>query len=167
MIQLFHVLCGKNYQLLEMQEMCRDRYGELPVVLFKLFSCSMCYKYLFHTGNQLMPQDKQPWKLTPVNGSALYRTDLSISADITNQTVKDIVCSSLTEDNCSRWTDCCYEALSCCQAQLEAPKLNASDGTICPRTWDGYGCFSDAFAGDRVHISCPSYVEHASVSGKC
>lgn len=148
-----------------MQDVCRDRYGDLPVVLFRLFSCSMCYKYLFHTGNQLMPHDKQPWKLVPVAGSS-YNRNLSINVDITNQTVRDIVCGSLSDENCSRWTDCCQAALKCCQEQLATPRRNESEGAFCPRTWDGYGCFGDADPGQRAQIYCPSYVEHASINGK-
>ena len=162
MIQFLSHSNLESINYFNMQEFCRSRYGELSVVLFKLFSCSMCYKYLFHTGNQLVPEAKQPWKLTSVTGN-----NLSINADVTNQTVKDIVCNTLTEENCSRWTDCCYAAISCCQAQLATPNTNASEGPFCPRTWDGYACFGDTFPGNRVHIACPSYVEHASVSGKC
>ena len=156
-----------NLTYFTMQDVCRDRYGNLPVVVFKLFTCSMCYKYLFHTGNELMPHEKKPWNLVPVAGSEAYRSDLSLGADITNQTVKDIVCSSLTDENCSRWTECCQAALLCCREQLASPRRNESEGSFCPRTWDGYGCVGDTDPGQRVWISCPSYVEHASVSGKC
>ena len=155
-----------NLTIVTMQDVCRDRYGNFPVVLFKLFTCSMCYKYLFHTNNQLTPHENRPWHLVPVADSNAYNVNLSIPADITNQTVKDLVCSSLTDENCSRWTECCHAALQCCQEQLASPKRNGSEGAFCPRTWDGYGCVGDADPGERVWMSCPSYVEHASVRGK-
>lgn len=149
-----------------MQDVCRDRFRDWPVLFFKLVSCSMCYKYLFHAGgNELTPGEGQPWKLTPVPGSRLYKSNMTIYADITNQTVKDIVCSTLNDENCSRWTDCCQAAIACCHTQLSTPRKNISSDLFCPRTWDGYGCFGDTVPGERVEISCPSYVEHATQGG--
>lgn len=149
-----------------MQEICRDRHGDLPVFLFKLYTCAMCYKYLFHAGNELVPHKKQPWKLGPIPGSSSYRSDLLFEADITNQTVRDLVCSTLNGENCSRWTDCCHAARSCCEAQLATPRRNISQGEFCPRTWDGYGCFGDTLPGQRVEIPCPRYVDHASAEAR-
>lgn len=150
-----------------MQDVCRDRYRDWPVLFFKLVSCSMCYKYLFHGGgNELTPREGQPWKLTPVPGSPSYKSNMSVYADITNQTVRDIVCSTLNDENCSRWTDCCQAAITCCHTQLSTPRKNISSELFCPRTWDGYGCFGDTLPGERVEISCPSYVEHATQGGK-
>lgn len=149
-----------------MQELCRDRFVELPVALFRLFSCSMCYKYLFHTGNELQPHSKQPWTLVPIDGSDFYSQNFSVTADVTNTTSVDLVCNFLTGDNCKRWTDCCNAAILCCQNQLSTPKRNTSGDSFCPRTWDGYGCFGDTNPGTRTYISCPSYVEHSSASGK-
>lgn len=148
-----------------MQELCRDRFLDLPAALFRLFSCSMCYKYLFYVDNELTPHTNQPWTLIPIPGSNVYSQNVSVIADVMNMTSVDFVCNSLTDDDCKRWTDCCSAAISCCQKQLSTPKRNVSTGAFCPRTWDGYGCFEDTMPSTRAYVSCPGYVEHASTSG--
>ncbi|XP_045169718.2 calcitonin gene-related peptide type 1 receptor-like isoform X3 [Mercenaria mercenaria] len=147
-----------------MQAVCRERFFELPVALFRLFSCSMCYKYLFHTGNELQPHSQQPWTLVPTKDSDNYSQNFSVIADVSNVTSRDLICNSLIGDDCKRWTDCCYAAISCCQKQLATAKRNLSESAFCPRTWDGYGCFGDTDSDTRTYISCPSYIEHADTS---
>lgn len=145
-----------------MEVLCRDRYFELPVTIFRLLTCSMCYKYLFYTGNELQPHSEQPWMLVPVNGSKFYSQNFSVIANVTNITSVGQVCDSLTDKNCNRWKDCCHAAISCCERQLSTPKRIISDRAFCPRTWDGYGCFEDTEPGTRTYLSCPSYVELSS-----
>ncbi|KAL4222384.1 hypothetical protein ACF0H5_018423 [Mactra antiquata] len=147
-----------------MNEICRDRLMELPVHLFNLFSCSMCYKYLFNDKQDLRPNPRSLLTLISDAGSDVYPQNFSVIADVTNSTNRNLVCKSLNTDECTRWTDCCYAAISCCQKQLSTPKRNISNGLFCPRTWDGYGCFDDAEPDTRSYISCPSYIEHASTS---
>jgi hypothetical protein len=126
----------------------------------------MCYKYLFYSGNELQPHSQQPWTLVPTNTSNVYTKNFSVLADINDAISKGLVCDSLTNEDCSRWTDCCQAAISCCDMQLRTPKNNRSELSFCPRTWDGYSCFGDTEVGTRAHISCPSYVQHADTSGK-
>lgn len=150
-----------------MQEMCRDRLFDLPVAIFNVFTCSMCYKYLFHSEFLLQPHQTQPWKLVPSPlGMDNYSVNFSVIADVTNMTSRDIICNSLNGEDCSRWIDCCHAAISCCQRQLSSPKRNSTSGPFCPRTWDGYACFDDTEVSSTAFIQCPSYVEHASTTGR-
>lgn len=149
-----------------MEAVCRDRYFQLPVTYFRLFSCSMCYKYLFYSGNELQPHSQQPWMLVPTNNSVSYSQNFSVLADVNDATSRGLICDSLSSADCTRWTDCCYSAISCCETQISTPKSNLSEASYCPRTWDGYSCFGDTAAGTRTYFSCPSYVQHADTSGK-
>jgi calcitonin receptor-like len=148
-----------------MEAVCRDRYLQLPVTYFRLLSCSMCYKYLFYTGNHLQPHSQQPWTLVPTSNSELYSKNFSVIADVNDEPSKSLICDSLTEDDCTRWTDCCNAAMSCCAIQLSTPTSNRSESSYCPRTWDGYSCFGDTEAGTRTYFSCPSFVPHSDTSG--
>ena len=148
-----------------MEGICRDRYLELPITLFRLFTCSMCYKYLFHSGSDLQPHSQQPWILVPSLDSDIYPGNFSVLADIDNETSRDVICYSLGDGDCKRWTDCCYAAVECCRQQLSTPRLNVSARRYCPRTWDGYGCFGDTDPGTRTYITCPSYVQYSDESG--
>lgn len=150
-----------------MQEWCSYRSFNLTATMFQVFTCSMCYRYLFHFESQLSPSPKEPWKLVPSqSGMENYSANFSVSADVTNKTSRDLVCNSLTDEDCSRWMDCCYAAIACCRRQLSTPLRNVNDGHFCPRTWDGYGCFDDTKPSSRAYLQCPSYVEHASTSGE-
>jgi hypothetical protein len=149
-----------------MEGLCRDRYTELPVTLFRLVTCSMCYKYIFNYGSDLQPHSQQPWTLVSLTDSEVYTQNISIVADIRNATSRNLICHSLTEEECTKWTDCCYASISCCDEQLSSSKRNNSYKNYCPRTWDGYRCFKDTEPGSRTYFSCPSYVAHSDVSSK-
>ncbi|XP_052792399.1 calcitonin gene-related peptide type 1 receptor-like [Mya arenaria] len=145
--------------------MCRDRLFELPVNIFNVFSCSMCYKYLFHTGNKLTPQIEKPWMLVPAESARThYSENFSVLADVIDANYRAFICNSLNRDDCTRWVDCCQSAIRCCQKQLRTPLSNFTTGVFCPRTWDGYSCFDDVLPSTRVQLSCPSYIEHGSTS---
>ncbi|WAQ94304.1 hypothetical protein MAR_006775 [Mya arenaria] len=143
---------------------CRDRLFELPLNIFNVFSCSMCYKYLFHTGNKLTPQIEKPWMLVPAeNARTHYADNFSVLADVKDAKPRDVICNSLNRDDCTRWMNCFQAAIRCCQKQLSIPLSNVTSG-LCPRTWDGYSCFDDVLQSTRVKLSCPSYIEHGSTS---
>ncbi|XP_052792350.1 calcitonin gene-related peptide type 1 receptor-like [Mya arenaria] len=144
---------------------CRDRLFELPVNIFNLFSCSMCYKYLFHTENKLSPQIEKPWMLVATKyWPTHYAENFSVLADVKEAKYRDVICSSLNRDDCTRWMDCCQAAIRCCQKQLSTPLSNFTSNVFCPRTWDGYSCFDDALPSTTVEVACPSYVEYGSTS---
>lgn len=148
-----------------MEELCRDRYFEVPVALYRLLTCSMCYNYLFYSGGVLQPHPNQPWTLVSVPGNTLYSSNFTVIADVSNETSVNHICFSLSKMDCNRWRECCYAASRCCERQLSTPKRNDSESKFCPRTWDGFGCFDDTQSDTRTFVDCPNYVEHASLSG--
>ncbi|KAL5007022.1 hypothetical protein ScPMuIL_015828 [Solemya velum] len=62
--------------------------------------------------------------------------------------------------DCQRWTLCCTKAAECCERQIET-RNTSNDQLVCPRTWDGYGCFDDTPVGTNAEILCPSYIEQS------
>ena len=38
---------------------------------------------------------------------------------------------------------------------------------VCPRTWDGFGCFKDTEAGRTASIFCPGYIDQSDPHGEC
>jgi hypothetical protein len=145
---------------------CRDRLGVLPLQVYKLVTCTMCYSFLFHGGKEFRP-GRQPLELVAVNGSSVpYGT--IIRPDIDNGTGIDVVCETLSSEDCLHWRTCCRAAVACCKRHAEnAHDIVSERPGVCPRTWDGFGCFDDTPAGERVRITCPSYLEHAAPAGKC
>lgn len=144
---------------------CRDRYGSFPAAIFKLWTCSMCYSYLFHTGGQLQPHPQRPWLLMPTVNSTVYVDRTIISPDVKNHSVVSTICISLSDIDCQRWTLCCTKAAECCERQIET-RNTSNDQLVCPRTWDGYGCFDDTPVGTNAEILCPSYIEQSQPTGK-
>jgi len=82
--------------------------------------------------------------------------------------VKDLICQSLSEVDCSRWRQCCEAGVQCCQRQSHhgnravtsqrsaANHTPASDR--CEMTWDGYTCWPDTPAGQLEMQDCPTYM---------
>lgn len=139
---------------------CRDRIGLFPEEVFKLWTCSMCYSYLFPDAVPLTPNGSKNFpKLDAWNGSASY------TPDIENSTSKDLICATLSSDDCRRWSSCCIAALMCCQRQISITFYDPP-GHYCPPTWDGFSCFEATRAGTKAIISCPSYIDQAVPSGK-
>ncbi|XP_048754415.2 calcitonin gene-related peptide type 1 receptor-like [Ostrea edulis] len=75
-----------------------------------------------------------------------------------------MVCSDLSDRECSDWRSCCSEAEVCCERQRKQQKI--ADVISCPSTWDGYGCFMETLGGSVAEIGCPSYVKHRKTSGQ-
>ncbi|XP_042226936.1 corticotropin-releasing factor receptor 1-like isoform X1 [Homarus americanus] len=48
--------------------------------------------------------------------------------------------------------ECCRDAMTCCQQALDDLPGDPGD---CPRTWDGWTCFSDTPPGSTVTFTCP------------
>lgn len=144
---------------------CRVRIGDLKGALFKLWTCSMCYTYLFRDSGELQ-SDK--YKLVYKNKSASQNRGYFIP-DIDNETTVAAVCQSLKSNNedCHRWVSCCRSAIKCCEKQQRRIKTDHNKG-YCPQTWDGYSCVDTTRAGTKVYLECPSYISrHRVGSGKC
>ncbi|CAC5393523.1 unnamed protein product [Mytilus coruscus] len=137
--------------------LCRDTFGYLNSSLFQLWTCSMCYSYLFHKSAHLRPNfDKQNPKL-------LYNltkaTQEVILPDIHDDQSVSEICSFLDKTNCERWKDCCTAAMSCCERQINAFPTSTTD-LKCPMTWDGFGCVDSTNPGTNSIIECPDFIEY-------
>ncbi|KAK6166273.1 hypothetical protein SNE40_023009 [Patella caerulea] len=146
-------------------EVCRDRYGDFSPGIFNLWTCAMCYHYLF--------QDKKELRVNWPLGSSLKATNSSlfhegqvIYTDITNQTVSRLVCRTLDEYNCKRWRQCCLAAVTCCEKQLLDKRFVPVRPGYCPQTWDGFSCVNEVLKGNTVYITCPPYIDQRSPLGK-
>ncbi|XP_041366713.1 calcitonin gene-related peptide type 1 receptor-like [Gigantopelta aegis] len=143
-----------------MEMLCRDRYGSFPLSVFKVWSCTMCYSYLFRDSMELRADMPKP-QLVAINGSR-YPPGTVFYPDIQNTTIARAVCNSLDDFNCGRWTSCCRRAVECCEEQNHDPPPSFEEDEYCPRTWDGFGCFKDTRRSGVAVINCPTYIEHSN-----
>ncbi|KAK7494278.1 hypothetical protein BaRGS_00014560, partial [Batillaria attramentaria] len=104
-----------------MELLCRDRMGAFNATFFRLWSCSMCYSYLFHESNPAftsnMPDGHQLVGLPVVPRLG----GLVVSPDVDDPDAMSVVCSTLRSAECDRWTRCCKAAEECCREQLMTP----------------------------------------------
>ncbi|ESP04240.1 hypothetical protein LOTGIDRAFT_170937 [Lottia gigantea] len=144
-------------------EQCRDRYGEFSKGMFNLWTCAMCYHYLFQDKMELRVNWPHGHTLTAGNSS---ESSIIIYPDIYNHSVTSLVCKTLDTRDCNRWTECCKAAAKCCEKQLHE-RLPAKIGDdSCPRTWDGFSCVDAAKKRTTVYLACPSYIEQRSAMGR-
>ena len=139
------------------EEYCQDRYGILDKGSFNRRSCTMCYFFLFHGDSEFKPHAHTMEYLESKNASRSTSRRL-IAPDVKNATAMAIVCSTLDEQECARWTECCTAAFDCCQSQVVNQH---TPSFLCPATWDGYSCWGDTHPGQEVTKACPDYVGYA------
>lgn len=162
--------------------LCRDSMGISDFSVYQLWTCSMCYFFLFQPDPHLTPNGPNASTLISRKGS-VYPEGTVILPDIDDRLAVDQVCQSLTGSECSQWTSCCRAARQCCYNQNVSP--NRSKNALeksgirseyygktyghaekgCPGTWDGYGCWNSTLAGTRVQITCPSYIPRSGPAG--
>ncbi|XP_045169747.2 calcitonin gene-related peptide type 1 receptor-like [Mercenaria mercenaria] len=141
-----------------MDGVCRDSFGLLNNSIFNVWTCSLCYIYLFPKEKLKFNYDRTSPGLIDVDVRSGY-----IRKDASDIKSTEYICDSLDEHECTRWKDCCRSAEQCCQHQRDTPLPTKKK--FCPRTWDGWGCFDDTDPGDTVKISCPSYIKYGSLQG--
>ncbi|XP_064647709.1 calcitonin gene-related peptide type 1 receptor-like isoform X2 [Lineus longissimus] len=136
---------------------CRIRGGiRPPDAIYNAFTCTSCWAYIFQTSKQLYQNSVQ---LVARNGSTLFPSTTTILPDIKNNTQKEYICRALSEDECSRWSKCCWDAIDCCQWQKENEvEMTTNTGKECPATWDGFACWEHAAAGSTTYKDCPSFL---------
>jgi len=146
-------------------ETCRDTFGHFNVSVFNLWTCTLCYNYLFHRKSSLPLEPN--WN--PNSPKLLLRSNVSkfkfdyVIADLTQADQTDFICKTVQTSDCNLWKSCCQSAEKCCQSQRSNTDKSKND--VCQRTWDGFGCFEDTKAGETATIVCPEYIEHGFTSG--
>ena len=158
------------------EETCHDRHGSVPINIHNLRSCTLCYAYLFPIGKSLVPMGQNLEYLSPRKDSTMisistadleqYQTLTNpIMSDIQNETNWRTICSTLNDDECTRWKSCCNSATRCCQSQLKMPEEIPIG--YCHRTWDGYSCWKDTPPDTYEYTQCPEFIEHSIATSKC
>ncbi|KAK3590585.1 hypothetical protein CHS0354_021859, partial [Potamilus streckersoni] len=142
---------------------CRDTLGNFNESVFALWTCSLCYSYLFPNGHYKPSMNLDKPSLipfgNPVGNLSSYN---AVYPDIKSETSLKIACVSLDGKDCQRWKSCCRSAVQCCERQLMMQSGPQSGGKLCPRTWDGWGCFDDTSPSQTVSIRCPSFIKYGN-----
>lgn len=138
--------------------MCQDRYGQMELPVFERRTCALCFFYLFKTKGLTLQEPRHEYLVSHNNTEVVL-------ADSRNASSRKRVCQELTSEECSRWSDCCQSAYDCCEKQLETP-IDPDATHLCPRTWDGYSCWSDTEADMTVTKPCPTFIAHSVSSSK-
>ena len=141
--------------------MCRDRFGLLSQLNYRRRSCVLCYTYLFPKGTEWIPNVTDFESLVPKRSNKSYYHGPTVSPDSMDEASLQRICKTLEKDQCHRWRSCCQAATGCCQHQVTKPRLRSEFVTHCPRTWDGFSCWSDARAGQTLSAQCPSFLDYA------
>ncbi|XP_059144964.1 calcitonin gene-related peptide type 1 receptor-like isoform X2 [Physella acuta] len=152
LLQVFETFAQKNF--------CRSKFGNFTQEVFNLHACAKCYFYITQSRSVRIHPTQPILVVLGTNQTAFKKYDILIP-NAANDTQADLVCRTTTADNCLSWKKCCQEASSCCQRHLDSPPR--PEGT-CPRTWDGYGCWDDTWAGSTAYISCPGFLKYSITS---
>ncbi|XP_076461694.1 calcitonin gene-related peptide type 1 receptor-like [Babylonia areolata] len=130
---------------MDVQGVCRDRFGTFSVGVFQVWTCSLCYKYLFP---KLLPSPSPTSSSSYPSTSSLPPPSPSFSfprapqglsivspggevevvPDVNNASTFQQVCSWLEPAQCHRWMQCCHAAVLCCQRQLFSLVLGRGSG---------------------------------------
>ena len=139
---------------------CRDSLGNFSLSVYNILTCSLCYTYLFPNSNF-----KSVEHITDRPG-LIAHNDIVYQPNIDEIQSLEPMCSNLGVDDCERWTDCCKDAVKCCEKQVAQGLANYSGTPRCPATWDGWACFGDTDNGTTAKMSCPPFIQYGSLEGK-
>ena len=137
---------------------CRDSFGTFNASVFNIWTCSLCYSYLFPNSDFK--------KLENVTHPGLKaKRYISYYPDVKYRATLEPMCSDLGTADCNRWKDCCTNAVRCCERQTANKSLYLSK-PVCPSTWDGWACFDDTVAGATVKTPCPNFIKFGNLEGR-
>ena len=136
---------------------CRISHGTFNSSMFNIWSCSLCYSYLFPSADFKTWDNLSEPGLRTLSGKTFY-------PDIKQTETLDPMCSNLGESDCNRWIDCCETAVKCCERQLKNTTYH--EETFCPPTWDGWSCFDPTQPGSTVKSYCPRFLKFGNIEGK-
>ncbi|XP_053373348.1 calcitonin gene-related peptide type 1 receptor-like [Mercenaria mercenaria] len=136
---------------------CRSKFGIFKQGDFYFHACAWCYYFLFPNGN-LKPHTNNRDLVSKANGSS-YNNGENIVPDIDNSTAVEIICSTLTTDECNRWISCCSAGRKCCKHQLSSRADDVNE--TCASTWDGYACWDSGTPGRTSTVPCPDFLQYS------
>ena len=136
---------------------CRISLGTFNASFYNIWTCSLCYTYLF-PNSEFKTSDNisQPGLRT--------FSEITYHPDVTSLDSLEPMCSELGTTDCDRWKDCCEIAVKCCERQLENTTYLAEPA--CPSTWDGWTCFDVAQPSSTVQTVCPRFLKYGNLDGK-
>ncbi|KAF8786488.1 Calcitonin gene-related peptide type 1 like protein [Argiope bruennichi] len=155
-------ILGEN--LTEVLPKCRTERGfGLNFEDYKLDTCARCYVYL---PSFAFVSPERKLRYNP-NTGLLYDMSTNTSCvadpDNTSHPVYDTFQSDLFA---RKWIACCRAAIECCRKMQTDPQ--PPEGTkYCPRTWDGWQCWSDTKAGETASSPCQEHVYFRSEPSTC
>ncbi|XP_055943140.1 calcitonin gene-related peptide type 1 receptor-like isoform X2 [Argiope bruennichi] len=155
-------ILGEN--LTEVVPKCRTERGfGLNFEDYKLDTCARCYVYL---PSFAFVSPERKLRYNP-NTGLLYDMSTNTSCvadpDNTSHPVYDTFQSDLFA---RKWIACCRAAIECCRKMQTDPQ--PPEGTkYCPRTWDGWQCWSDTKAGETASSPCQEHVYFRSEPSTC
>lgn len=145
--------------------MCRESHGYLNSSSFNMWTCMLCYNYLFQHRKSVMLEPN--WnKIYPrlIGKNMTTVQSMQFITDLENSAHTEKICKTLTPTDCVLWKSCCQSASKCCSSQIHKRSDTIRNGS-CPMTWDGFGCFLDTPMGTIATITCPQYIEYGFSSG--
>lgn len=131
---------------------CRDRDGlMLPLLEFKISTCTMCYFYLIKESHTFHPI-KGCRDTNDRTACLKERSDNSCHCpSIDNHTSIDYVARTIHSPKLvEQWKLCCEDAEMCCQQQLSNVYDRTENNSECPQTWDGWMCWNATDKGSTV-----------------
>jgi calcitonin receptor-like len=147
--------CFFYFQFVCFAQQCRSKFGIFQPEDFDFHACVWCYFFLYPE-NVFKPHHHQHYLMLTTNSSK-YPAYSTFKADIKNSTLVDIICSSLTPDECDRWKLCCETSHKCCRSHAHSEDFNDT----CAPTWDGFGCWGKGTPGQISSMSCPVFLPFA------
>ncbi|XP_023219262.1 calcitonin gene-related peptide type 1 receptor-like isoform X1 [Centruroides sculpturatus] len=143
---------------------CRSERGvSLSFDIYKKDTCARCYNYLpswafVDTGLRFRYNFFLGTLVDP-------KTNISYTIDPNNLT-HPIFDTFVNNVFASKWTSCCHAAVACCEKMASDPKPD-QEKLYCPRTWDGWQCWSDTPAGQVAQSVCQEHIYFSSKPPPC
>ena len=125
-----------------MELACRDRMGVFNATFFRLWSCSMCYTYLFHDAGPSFTTNLPNGHQLVALPTSPHPPGLTVVADVGDPAVVAVVCAGLRPSDCDRWTACCHAADRCCRLQVGGQQTDGDQVSGVQSLWPGAPPFS-------------------------
>ena len=147
---------------------CRDRDGlMLPLLEFKISTCTMCYFYLIKENHKFHPikgcrgTNDRTACLKENNNNRCHCPSIDNNTSI-DYVARTIHSSKVVE----QWKWCCEDAEKCCQQQLLNVYDRTENNSECPQTWDGWMCWNATDRSNTVTRPCPRFLNYSDDNDK-
>ncbi|XP_023238645.1 F-box only protein 11-like [Centruroides sculpturatus] len=144
--------------------LCRSERGvSLPFDIYRRDTCARCYNYLpswaFVDTEWRFIYNYRTGALKDPRSNISYLIDPGNSSHPIFDTFKNKVFVS-------KWIECCRAAVACCQKMMKDP-IPVNETLYCPRTWDGWQCWTDTPSGQVAKSVCQEHIYFSSEPPSC